>query len=79
MVNLMAESHRSEAQSGGGARAAPVAPAWAASRTVTLSLPGMTCPACPITVNKALSKVEGVSEVDVANPGVGPGITFGEP
>lgn len=42
-----------------------VAPVWAASQTVTLSVPGMTCATCPITVKKALSKVEGVSKVDV--------------
>ncbi|TAM00964.1 MAG: mercury resistance system periplasmic binding protein MerP [Paraburkholderia sp.] len=42
------------------------APAWAAPKTVTLSVPGMTCAACPITVKAALSKVDGVSEVDVA-------------
>lgn len=41
-------------------------PAWAAVQTVTLSVPGMTCAACPITVKKALSKVEGVSQVDVS-------------
>ncbi|GGH49834.1 periplasmic mercury ion-binding protein [Comamonas phosphati] len=41
------------------------APAWAATQTVTLSVPGMTCAACPITVKKALSKVEGVSQVAV--------------
>jgi mercuric ion binding protein len=40
-------------------------PAWASTQTVTLSVPGMTCAACPITVKKALTKVEGVSEVDV--------------
>lgn len=40
-------------------------PAWAATRTVTLNVPGMTCPACPITVKKALNKVQGVSQVDV--------------
>lgn len=45
--------------------AAVVAPAWAATQTVTLSVPGMTCAACPITVKKALSKVEGVNQVDV--------------
>ena len=45
--------------------AALSAPAWAATKTVTLSVPGMTCAACPITVKKALSKVEGVSKVDV--------------
>ncbi|EML5470865.1 mercury resistance system periplasmic binding protein MerP [Pseudomonas aeruginosa] len=44
---------------------AVTAPAWAATQTVTLSVPGMTCAACPITVKKALSKVEGVSQVAV--------------
>lgn len=46
--------------------AAVVAPVWAATRTVTLSVPGMTCAACPITVKKALSKVDGVQEVNVS-------------
>ena len=46
------------------ALAAIVAPVWAATQTVTLSVPGMTCSACPITVKKAISKVEGVSKVD---------------
>jgi len=36
---------------------------WAATQTVTLSVPGMTCAACPITVKKALSRVPGVSNV----------------
>lgn len=40
-------------------------PAWAATKTVTLSVPGMDCPVCPITVKKSLSKVEGVSKVEV--------------
>lgn len=40
-------------------------PAWAAMQTVTLSVPGMTCPTCPITVKIALNKVEGVSQIDV--------------
>ena len=47
------------------ALAAVAAPIWAATQTVTLSVPGMTCAACPITVKKALSKVEGVSKTDV--------------
>ena len=38
-------------------------PAWAADRTVTLAVPGMTCAACPITVKKALVKVDGVKAV----------------
>jgi periplasmic mercuric ion binding protein len=41
-------------------------PVWAATKTVTLSVPGMTCAACPITVKTALSRVDGVSKVDVA-------------
>jgi mercuric ion binding protein len=38
-------------------------PAFATSQTVTLSVPGMTCSACPITVKKALQKVPGVEHV----------------
>ena len=41
------------------------APAWAATQTVTLSVTGMTCAACPITVKKALNKVEGVENIEV--------------
>ncbi|MEX1214447.1 mercury resistance system periplasmic binding protein MerP [Saccharospirillum sp.] len=40
-------------------------PALAAQQTVTLSVPGMTCVACPFTVKAALNRVEGVSSVDV--------------
>ena len=40
-------------------------PAWAATKTVTLSVPGMTCAACPFTVKAALSKVKGVSKTEV--------------
>jgi mercuric ion binding protein len=47
------------------ALAAVITPVWAATQTVTLSVSGMTCAACPITVRKALSKVEGVSSTDV--------------
>ncbi|MBN9124855.1 MAG: mercuric transport protein periplasmic component [Nitrosospira sp. 56-18] len=47
------------------ALAAVIAPVWAATQTVTLSVPGMTCAACPITVKKAISKVDGVSKTDV--------------
>lgn len=49
--------------SAGVALAAPV---WAATRTATLAVPGMTCSTCPITVKKALNKVPGVSKVDVS-------------
>tara|TARA_R100000455_G_C6164387_1_gene48374 strand:- start:159 stop:455 length:297 start_codon:yes stop_codon:yes gene_type:complete len=40
-------------------------PALAAPQTVTLSVPGMTCSAYPITVKAALNRVEGVTSVDV--------------
>ena len=40
-------------------------PVWAATRTVTLSVPGMYCPVCPITVKKALAKVDGVTKTEV--------------
>lgn len=47
------------------ALAAAITPVWAATQNVTLSVPGMTCAACPITVKKALSKVAGVAKTDV--------------
>ncbi|MDO9135207.1 MAG: mercury resistance system periplasmic binding protein MerP [Hydrogenophaga sp.] len=34
--------------------------AWAAQQTATLSVPGMTCATCPITVKKALTQLGGV-------------------
>ena len=42
------------------------APAWAAIKTVTLAVPGMTCATCPITVKRGLSKVEGVTKIEVS-------------
>jgi mercuric ion binding protein len=42
-----------------------MSPAWAAVKTVTLAVPGMTCAACPITVKKALTKVDGVTKAEV--------------
>lgn len=41
-------------------------PGLAATKTVTLSVPGMTCAACPITVKRALDKVEGVDKVEAS-------------
>ena len=46
--------------------AAFAAPVWAAPQTVTLSVPGMTCSACPLTVKLALNKIPGVSRTDVS-------------
>ena len=40
-------------------------PALAAPRTVTLSVPTMNCPVCPITVRKALTQVPGVAKAAV--------------
>jgi mercuric ion binding protein len=40
-------------------------PAVAATKTVTLAIPSMTCPVCPITVKKALTAVSGVSKTNV--------------
>ena len=40
-------------------------PTWAAVQTVTLSLPTMDCPVCPITVKKALTRIDGVSKAEV--------------
>ena len=38
-------------------------PAAAAQKTVVLSVPSMNCATCPITVRKALEKVDGVQKV----------------
>ena len=46
--------------------AAFAAPVWATTQTVTLSVPGMTCSACPLTVKQALNKVPGVSKTAVS-------------
>lgn len=37
--------------------------AMATVQTVTLDVAGMTCSSCPITVKKALTKVDGVQQV----------------
>lgn len=42
--------------------------AAATIRTVDLSVPGMNCATCPITVKLALTQVAGVSEVSVDYP-----------
>lgn len=37
----------------------------ATEQSVILSVPGMNCPVCPITVKKAIEKAEGVKSVNV--------------
>ena len=39
--------------------------AWAATKSVTLDVPGMTCPTCPLTIKRALLKQPGVTGVAV--------------
>ena len=38
----------------------------AATKTITLAVPTMDCPVCPITVKKALTQVPGVSQASVS-------------
>ena len=40
--------------------------ASAETRTVTLSVPGMNCDLCPLTVRKAIARVPGVSAVEAS-------------
>ena len=42
-------------------------------KTVTLSVDGMTCSVCPITVKKSLTKVDGVIEASAVYKGDGVG------
>ena len=44
-------------------------------KTVTLAVDGMTCNMCPITVKKALKKLDGVTEVEAKYEGKGNGWT----
>jgi periplasmic mercuric ion binding protein len=39
---------------------------FAGQQSVVLSIPGMDCPVCPITIKKSLQKVAGVKSVDVS-------------
>lgn len=39
---------------------------FAAEQSVILSISGMTCAVCPVTVKKSLQKVEGVKSVTVS-------------
>lgn len=50
--------------------------AWAAVKTVTLAVPGMTCATCPITVKRALNKVEGVTKIEVSYEKKEAAVTF---
>jgi len=46
--------------------ATAVAPAFAATKQVTLSVPTMDCATCPVTIRVALMKVPGVSKAVVS-------------
>ena len=41
-------------------------PVWAVPRTVALTIPGMSCAACPVTVKIALNRVPGVTAIKVS-------------
>lgn len=43
-------------------------PALAAEKSVTLSVPGMTCGSCPFIVESALKKIKGVQSVKTSVP-----------
>jgi mercuric ion binding protein len=45
--------------------ALPIAAGAATSETITFDVANMTCIVCPITVKKALEKIEGVQKVAV--------------
>lgn len=40
-------------------------PVWAGPKTTLLSVPGMNCAACPVTVKLALTKSPGVAKAEV--------------
>lgn len=40
--------------------------AFAETKIVTLSVPGMNCDLCPLTIKKAISKVPGVASVEAS-------------
>lgn len=40
--------------------------AFAETKTVTLSVPGMNCDLCPLTIKKAISRVPGVASVEAS-------------
>ncbi len=45
---------------------AAAAPLAARERSATLAVENMTCALCPLTVKKAMAKVDGVSRVEVS-------------
>ena len=52
--------------------------AFAETKTVTLSVPGMTCDLCPHTIKKAISKVPGVASVEASYEKKQAVVTFDE-
>lgn len=50
--------------------------AWITPKTITLSVPGMTCATCPITIKAALKKVPGVTDVTVSYERLEAVVTF---
>lgn len=52
-------------RSGGLAALLASAPSFTATQTITLDIPGMDCPVCPITLKQALHNVTGVGQTTV--------------
>jgi mercuric ion binding protein len=48
-----------------GASLGGVPPAMSADQTVSMNVEKMTCAVCPLTVRKAMERVDGVQHVDV--------------
>jgi periplasmic mercuric ion binding protein len=49
---------------------------FSGEQSVVLSIPGMDCPVCPITIKKSLQKVAGVKAVDVSYESKSAVVTF---
>lgn len=64
LVTGCSKDRATHSTAGQSVRDATAAGQVAALEEVTLSVPGMNCPMCPITVRRALINVDGVAEAD---------------
>lgn len=60
LVTGCSEDHAGDAKSGQPGQADDSSGQYDALEEITLSVPGMDCPMCPVTVRRALNRVEGV-------------------
>lgn len=54
----------------------PLSSAYAADRTIKLSVPGMNCASCPYMVESAINGVNGIKSVDATMEGRTATVTF---